>query len=96
MGSNFGFDIINAWLKTEGIISQDFLMFWAVIVVGLHLFFLYRHSENFPLAIFLLFTTGAFSFMCAAIKQTAAVAICLLAVHFFLKKSLFDMFSVSC
>ncbi len=86
LGSNFGFGIINAWLKTGGIISQDFLMFWAVIVVGLHLFFLHKHSENYPLSIFLLFATGAFSFMCAAIKQTAAVAICLLAVHFFLEK----------
>lgn len=86
LGANFGFDIINAWLKTGGIISQDFLMFWAVIVVGLHLFFLHKHAENYPLSIFLLFATGAFSFMCAAIKQTAAVAICLLAVHFFLDK----------
>lgn len=86
LGSNFGFGIINAWLKTGGIISQDFLMFWAVIVVGLHLFFLHKYSANYPLTIFLLFATGAFSFMCAAIKQTAAVAICLVAVHFFLKK----------
>ena len=86
LGSNFGFGIINAWLKTAEIISQDFLMFWAVIVVGLHLLFLHKHSENYPLSIFLLFATGAFSFMCAAIKQTAAVAICLLAVHFFLKR----------
>lgn len=86
LGSNFGFGIINAWLKTGGVISQDFLMFWAVIVVGLHLFFLHKYAENYPLSIFLLFATGSFSFMCAAIKQTAAVAICLLAVHFFLEK----------
>ena len=86
LGSNFGFGIVNAWLKTGGITSQSFLMFWAVIVVGLHLFFLHKHSENYPLSIFLLFTTGAFTFMCAAIKQTAAVAISLLAIHFFLKR----------
>ncbi len=86
LGSNFGFGIINAWLKTQGVISQDFLMFWAVIVVGLYLFFLHKHAENYPLSIFLLFATGAYSFICAAIKQTAAVAICLLAVHFFLDK----------
>lgn len=86
LGSNFGFGLINASLKTFGLISQDFLMFWAVIVVGLHLFFLHKHSKNYPMSVFLLFATGAFSFMCAAIKQTAAVAICLLAVHFFLDK----------
>lgn len=86
LGSNFGFGLINACLKTEGIISQDFLMFWAVIVVGLHLFFLHKYSTDYPLSLFLLFATGAFSFMCAAIKQTAAVALCLLATHFFLRK----------
>lgn len=86
LGSNFGFGIINAWLKTQGIISQDFLMFWAVIVIGLHLFFLYKYSVSYALSVFLLFATGAFSFMCAAIKQTAAVGICLLAIHFLLKK----------
>ena len=86
LGNNFGFGLINASLKTLGLISQDFLMFWAVIVIGLHLFFLHKHSEKYSLSIFLLFATGAYSFMCAAIKQTAAVAICLLAVHFFLKR----------
>lgn len=86
LGSNFGFGIINAWLKTGGVTSQNFLMFWALIVVGLHLFFLHKYSANYALSVFLLFTTGTFLFMCAAIKQTAAVAIGLLAIHFFIKK----------
>lgn len=86
LGSNFGFGIINAWLKTRGVISQDFLMFWAVIVVGLHLIYLHKYSTNYASSIFLLFATGAFTFLCAAIKQTAAVGICLLAIHFFLKR----------
>lgn len=94
LGSNFGFGLINAWLKTKGIISQDFLMFWAVVVVGLHLFFLYKYSTDYPLSLFLLFATGAFTFLCAAIKQTAAVGFCLVATHFFLKKknTLFILF----
>ena len=86
LGSNFGFGIVNAWLKTRDIISQDFLMFWAVIVVGLHLLFLHKYAIDYPMSIFLLFVTGTFTFMCAAIKQTAAVAICLLAIHLFLKR----------
>lgn len=60
LGSNFGFGIINAWLKTGGVTSQNFLMFWALIVVGLHLFFLHKYSANYALTVFLLFTTVPF------------------------------------
>ena len=66
--------------------TVKFDLFWALIVVGLHLFFLHKYSANYALSVFLLFTTGTFLFMCAAIKQTAAVAIGLLAIHFFIKK----------
>lgn len=86
LGANFGFGLINAWLKTMGVISQDFLMFWAVLVVGLYLFFLHKYSVNYALSVFLLFVTGAYTFACAAIKQTAAMGIGLLAIHFFLKR----------
>lgn len=86
LGDNFGYGIINAWLKTNGLISQDFLMFWALLVTGLYVLFLHKHSTNYALTIFLLFTTGIFTFMCAAIKQTAAVGLCVLGIHLFLKR----------
>ncbi len=86
LGANFGYGIVNAWLKTNGVISQDYLMFWAMLATGLYVFFLHKHSTNYALTIFLLFATGVFTFLCAAIKQVTAVGICLIAIHLFLKK----------
>ncbi len=86
LGNNFGFWMINAGLKTLNVISQDFLMFWALVVVGLYVFFLHQHSSDYAASVFLLIAAGAYLFACAAIKQTAAVAFCLMGTHCFLKK----------
>lgn len=86
IGSNPLFNWVNYQLKMRGVSTQNFLMFWAFLTVGCYVFFAYRYSESFPLTIFLLFTTGCYTFAFAGIKQAAAVGIAVIAVVFALKK----------
>ena len=48
--------------------------------------FIHRYTTNYPVSVFLFFTLGYFLFTMAAIKQTIAVSIGLLALEAFLKK----------
>lgn len=86
IGNNPGFHITSALLKTLGVSTQGFVLFFAAGTVGLSLWFLHRFSNNFPMAIFLFFMTGSYMLCAAAMKQTAAMAICYLAIPFSLQK----------
>ena len=86
VGANPLFNWINYQLKMHGISTQNFLMFWAVLTVGCYVAFLHSYSVNYPLTVFLLFTTGCYTFAFAGIKQAAAVGIAVIAVMFALKK----------
>lgn len=86
VGSNPLFHWINYQLKTHGVSTQNFLMFWAVLTVGCYIIFIHGYSANYPLTIFLLFSTGCYTFAFAGIKQAAAVGIAVIAVMFALKK----------
>ncbi len=48
--------------------------------------FVRKNTDNFPLAVFLMFTTGFYTFSFAAIKQCMATAICLLGMDFLMQK----------
>ena len=86
IGSNPLFNWINSRLKLNGVSTQNFLMFWAFLTVGSYIIFVQRYSVNYPLTIFLLFTTGCYTFAFAGIKQAAAVGISVIAVMFALKR----------
>ena len=86
IGANPLFNWINSRLKLDGVSTQNFLMFWAFLTVGCYIIFVQRYSVNYPLTIFLLFTTGCYTFVFAGIKQAAAVGIAVIAVMFALKK----------
>ena len=86
IGANPLFNWINSRLKLDGVSTQNFLMFWAFLTVGCYIIFVQRYSVNYPLTIFLLFTTGCYTFAFAGIKQAAAVGIAVIAVMFALKK----------
>ena len=94
VGANPLFNWINYQLKMHGISTQNFLMFWAVLTVGCYVAFLHSYSVNYPLTVFLLFTTGCYTFAFAGIKQAAAVGIAVIAVMFALKKK-WILFAVS-
>lgn len=85
LGENPGFWIINTIIKTLGFTSQDFLMFYAIITLGIYLWFIRKYADNIWLSIFLFFTMGCYTFTMAAIKQCVAVAFCLVATDRYLQ-----------
>lgn len=81
-----GFAVLNSFMKTVGFSTQDYLMFYSVITSACYVRFVRKNTDNFPLAVFLMFTTGFYTFAFAAIKQCVATAICLLALEFLFQK----------
>ena len=65
VGSNPLFNWVNYQLKMRGVSTQNFLMFWAFLTVGCYIAFVHRYSANYSLTIFLLFTTGCYTFAIA-------------------------------
>lgn len=86
IGSNPLFNWVNYQLKMHGVSTQNFLMFWAFLTVGCYVAFAHIYSANYPLTIFLLFTTGCYTFAFAGIKQAAAVGIAVIAVMLALRR----------
>lgn len=86
VGENPGFTFTNRLLVRLNFSTQSFLMFYSTITVGIYMWFLHKYSCNIWLSVFLLFTTGTFTFTMAAIKQCVAVAFCLLATDRALEK----------
>lgn len=79
LGENPGFTFTNNVLVRLGFSTQSYLMFYAVITVGLNLWFFRKYSRNFPVSIFLFVAYAGYIFTLAAIKQCVAMALCLLA-----------------
>lgn len=86
VGANPLFNWINYQLKMRGVSTQNFLMFWAFLTVSCYIIFVHGYSANYWLTIFLLFTTGCYTFAFAGIKQAAAIGIAVIAVMLALKK----------
>lgn len=86
LGENPGFMFTNRVLARLNFSTQSFLMFYAVITVGLNVWFFHKYSCNFPLTIFLFIAYAGYIFTLAAIKQCMAMALCLLATDRALQK----------
>lgn len=84
--TGIGFAFVNSIMKTIGFSSQDFIMFYALITTFCYVRFVRKYSDNFPLGVFLMFTTGFYTFAFAAIKQCMATAICLVALDALFEK----------
>lgn len=81
-----GLAFVNSILKTLNFTFQDFLLFYAFATVTPYVLFVRRHSSSMVFGVFLMFTTGFYTFTLAAIKQCMATAFCLLAVDAALDK----------
>lgn len=81
-----GFAFVNSAMKSVGFSEQDFIMSYALVTTTLYIKFLRRYSVNPLLSVFLLFTTGAYTFTLAAIKQSIAMGICLTAIPYLAAK----------
>lgn len=90
IGDNPGFNASNAILRILGVSTQSFLMFYAVITVGIYVWFLRKYTSNIWFTIFFFFTMGCYTFSMAAIKQCVAVAFCLIAVDRSIQKKWFS------
>ena len=87
IGANPLFNWVNYQLKMQGVSTQNFLMFWAFLTVGGYILFLHRFSAQYPETIFLLMTTGCYTFAFAGIKQAAAIALAVVGVVFFFRRN---------
>lgn len=79
IGDNPGFNFVNHILKNAGITTQNFLMIYAIITIGIYIWFIRKYSDHFMFSLFLFITMGCYAFTMAAIKQCVAVAFCLVA-----------------
>lgn len=89
IGDNPGYNFVNVILKTLGVSTQNYLMFYALITVLLYLWFIQKYSENTVLSVFFFYTMSCYTFSMAAIKQSVAVAICMVAVDAAIEKKWF-------
>lgn len=92
IGDNPGFNIVNAFLKSQGISSQNYLMLYSLVTNALYIYFLWKFSPNFSISIFLYFAVGSYTFTGAAIKQSIAMAICFAALTFIFRKKYIPYF----
>ena len=72
---------VSRFLKTVGFSSQDYLLFFAFATLIPYVLFVRRYSRSMVFGVFLMFTTGFYTFSLAAIKQCMATGICLMAVN---------------
>lgn len=80
LAHGWGFGCLTSLIKELGFSSQDYLMFYAFLTVTPYVLFVRRYCPHFISGVFLMFTTGFYTFSLAAIKQCMATGICLLAV----------------
>ena len=81
-----GLTFVNSILMILNFTSQDMLLFYAFATVIPYVFVVRRYSSSMVFGVFLMFTTGFYTFTLAAIKQCMATAFCVLAVDAALEK----------
>lgn len=86
IGNNPGYSLMLSLLKRTGMSPQTYLLCYAIVTVGIYLWFVRKYSTNFWLSVYLMFTLGVYTFTLAAIKQCVAVALCLVATDRALQK----------
>lgn len=79
--NGIGFGMLTSLLKTWGFSEQDYLMFYAFATAIPYVLFVRRYSKSMVFGVFLMLTTGFYTFSMAAIKQCMATGICLLSIN---------------
>lgn len=79
IGNSPGYLLVNLLLKYFGFSENGYLMLFAMITYFIYIWFIYKYSTDFLMSIFL-FICLVFTFPLAAIRQSIAVAFCLVAV----------------
>lgn len=81
-----GFGALTSIIKTMGFSSQDYLMFYAFLTVTPYVLFVRKYSKTLVFGVFMMFVTGFYTFSFAAIKQSMATGLCLMAVESAIEK----------
>ena len=81
-----GYRAVSIIFKTLGFSPQDYLMAFALFTVPVYLWFVRKYTNSIFFSVFFVFTMGIYTFAMAAIKQTTAVAILMLATDKALQK----------
>lgn len=79
LGDNPGFVFIIRTMAYLGFSTQDFLLAFSCFTIAANLWFFRKYSCNLWLTVLLYLTLAGYTFSLAAIKQCAAMAICLIA-----------------
>lgn len=74
-----GHQFISVCLKSIGASTQDYFMFFALISVPVYLWFIRKYTCNLTLSVYFFITMGVYVFSMAAVKQTAAMALLMIA-----------------
>lgn len=74
-----GHQFISGCLKYIGASTQDYFMFFALTSVPIYLWFIRKYTCNLTLSVYFFITMGVYVFAMAAVKQTAAVALLMIA-----------------
>lgn len=74
-----GHQFISGCLKCIGASTQDYFMFFALISVPVYLWFIRKYTCNLTLSVYFFITMGVYVFAMAAVKQTTAVALLMIA-----------------
>lgn len=88
-GSSFGFELASRMIKYCHFSKSSFLMIFSLFTIFTNLWFIKKYSEDIFLSVFYYITMGSFTFAMAAMRQCAAIAFCLFAVDFIIRKKYF-------
>ena len=86
LGENPGYYFMNRVIKRLGLTVHGYLIFYAIITVGIPLWFIRKYSSDFTLSIWIFICFAGYLFTLAALKQCVAMALCMLAVHYVIQK----------
>lgn len=88
LGDNPGHSLLTRLLKSLGFSVNGYLMIYSVTTYFIYIWFIRKYSSDFTFSLFL-FICLVFTFPMAAVKQTIAVAFCLIAVDKAINKKWF-------
>lgn len=84
-----GHQFVSALLKCLGASTQDYFMFFALVSVCIYLWFIRKYTRELTLSVYFFITMGVYVFAMAAVKQTAAVALLMIATDRAIEKKYF-------
>lgn len=87
-GNNPGFVLVQMFFKHFGLSRNAYIMFYSLLTYIIYIWFIRKYSTDFSMSIFI-FVCMVFTFPMAAIKQSVAVAFCLIAVDKAINKKWF-------